>query len=141
VTVTEQLLYNFVIFFIKDKSILSNVPDALNSWEHNFVVPSQFSERTMVSIGSGNLTSSARSEIVQMTVAKILNYCKYPTAIQYETVASKIVLNLLKVNGGTFGNGHVSILSCVSSMCICTLDLSVQYTVVECIGIDIYFYV
>ena len=63
----------------------------------------------MVSIGIGNVSSSARAEIVQMTVAKMLSYCKYPTNLQYETVASKIVSNLLKGNGDTFGNGHVRI--------------------------------
>ena len=42
----------------------SNVPDALNGWEEEFVVPSQFSERTMTSISNDNPTSSARNETI-----------------------------------------------------------------------------
>ena len=86
----------------------SNVPDTLNGWEEEFVVPSQFSERTMASISNGNITSSARNEIIQMTVAKMLSYCKYPTAIQYKTVARNIVATLLKGKGDKIGSGHVS---------------------------------
>ena len=85
----------------------SNVPDTLNGWEEEFVVPSQFSERTMTSISSGNTTSSARAEITQMTVAKMLSYCKYPSAIQYETVARNIVTAVLKGKGDRIGSGHV----------------------------------
>ena len=85
-----------------------NVPDTLNGWEEGFVVPSQFSERTMASISSGNITSSARNEIIQMIVAKMLSYCKYPTAIQYETVARNIVATVLKGKGDRIGSGHVS---------------------------------
>ena len=86
----------------------SNVPDTLNGWKEHFVVPSQFSERTMASISSGNITSSARAEIVQMTVAKMLSYCKYPTAVQYETVARNIVTTILRGKGDRLGSGHVS---------------------------------
>ena len=58
----------------------------------------------MTSLGSGTIS---RTEIVQMTVAKMLSYCKYPTSAQCDTVASKIVSNLLKGKGDAFGNGHV----------------------------------
>ena len=94
----------------------SNVPDTLNGWEEEFVVPSQFSERTMGSISSGNITSSARAEIVQMTVAKMLSYCKYPTAVQYETVARNIVHTILKGKGDRLGSGHVSFLYTINNM-------------------------
>lgn len=88
--------------------MLSDVPDTLNGWEEEFTVPSQFSERTMASLSSGNITSSARAEIIQMTVAKMLSYCKYPTALQYETVARNIVATILKGKGDRIGSGHVS---------------------------------
>ena len=88
---------------------MSTVPDLLNGWEDDFIVPTQFSEKTMAAISTGNLTSSARAEIVQMSAAKMLSYCKYPSSIQYETVASKIVAKVLKGKGDTFGSGHVSI--------------------------------
>ena len=87
--------------------MLSDVPDTLNGWEEEFTVPSQFSERTMASLSSGNITSSARAEIIQMTVGKMLSYCKYPTALQYETVARNIVATILKGKGDRIGSGHV----------------------------------
>ena len=100
-----------MFFFLKFKQIaVSNVPDSLNGWEDDFVVPSQFSEATMLAIGNENLTSTARAEIVQMTSAKMLSYCKYPTTLQYEVVASKIVSSLLKGKGDSIGNGYVSVL-------------------------------
>ena len=86
----------------------SSVPDTLNGWEEEFVVPSQFSERTMASISSGNITTSARNEIIQMTAAKMLSYCKYPMALQYETIARNIVATILKGKGDRIGSGHVS---------------------------------
>ena len=50
---------------------MSTVPDVLNGWEDDFIVPTQFSETTMAAISTGNLTSSARAEIVQMSAAKM----------------------------------------------------------------------
>ena len=46
---------------------MSNVPDTLNGWEDDFIIPTQFSEKTMAAISTGNVTSSARAEIVQMS--------------------------------------------------------------------------
>ena len=108
--------------FLKFKQIaISNVPDSLNGWEDDFVVPSQFSEATMLAIGNENLTSEARAETVQMTSAKMLSYCKYPTTSQYEVVASKIVNSLLKGKGDSILNGYVSVLQnyVVSFILIC----------------------
>ena len=77
-------------------------------WEEDFVVPTQFSERTMATLHSGNMTKSARTEIIQMTVAKMLGHCKYPTLEQYEEVARKIFKHVLKGKGDTLGCGYVS---------------------------------
>ena len=71
-------------------------------WEEDFVVPTQFSERTMATLHSGNTTKSAR------TVAKMLGHCKYPTLEQYEEVARKIFKHVLKGKGDTLGCGYVS---------------------------------
>ena len=87
---------------------IPSVPDHLVGWEDDFVVPTQFSNATMCSLSSGKLSSSARREIVQQVAAKMLSYCKYPTSQQFETVASKIVKDLLKGKGDALGNGYVS---------------------------------
>ena len=87
---------------------IPSVPDHLVGWEDDFVVPTQFSNTTMCSLSSGKLSSSARREIVQQVAAKMLSYCKYPTSQQFETVASKIVKDLLKGKGDALGNGYVS---------------------------------
>ena len=60
------------------------------------------------SLSSGKLSSSTRRETVQQVAAKMLSYCKYPTSRQFETVASKIVKDLLKGKEDTLGNGYVS---------------------------------
>ena len=53
------------------------------------------------SLSSGKLSSSTRRETVQQVAAKMLSYCKYPTSRQFETVASKMVKDLLKGKGDT----------------------------------------
>jgi len=89
-------------------SIPSNVPDYLEGWEEDFSVPTQFSERTMGVLSSGLMSKSARAEIVQATTAKMLNFCKYPTAQQYNIVAKKIVNSLLNGKKDSTGTGFVS---------------------------------
>ena len=89
-------------------SITSNVPDYLEGWEENFTAPTQFSERTMGVLSSGLMSKSARAEITQATTAKMLNFCKYPTADQYNIVAKKIVTNLLNGKKDSTGTGFVS---------------------------------
>ena len=86
---------------------IPSVPDHLEGWEDDFVVPTQFSNATMCSLSSGKLSSSARREIVQQVAAKMLSYCKYPTSRQFETVASKFVKGMLKGKGDTLGNDYV----------------------------------
>ena len=55
------------------------------------------------------MSKSARSEIVQMTASKMLNYCKYPTLQQYNEVGRKIVNDLLQGKKDTAGgSGYVS---------------------------------
>ncbi|XP_065893396.1 uncharacterized protein [Dysidea avara] len=89
-------------------SITSNVPDYLEGWEENFTAPTQFSERTMGVLSSGLMSKSARAEITQATTAKMLNFCKYPTADQYNIVAKKIVTNLLNGKKDSTGTGFGS---------------------------------
>lgn len=86
----------------------SNVPISKEGWEDDFVIPTQFSQRTMTALATGTMTSSARAEIVQMTAGKMLNMCQYPTRDQYNVIARKIVKELLHGRGDTFGTGHVS---------------------------------
>ena len=68
----------------------------------------------MLAIGNENLTSTARAEIVQMTSAKMLSYCKYPTTLQYEVVASKSVNRLLKGKGDSISKW---LCECTSKLC------------------------
>ena len=61
----------------------------------------------MVCITNAKLNSSARAEITQCVVWKILSYCKYPTAKQVAVIASKIV-NSINGSKDYLGIGHVS---------------------------------
>ena len=60
----------------------------------------------MVAISKGELTSSARREIVQLVASKMLNNCKYPTTNQIDVVASNIVKKI-KDSRDSLGTGHV----------------------------------
>ena len=88
-----------------DIQIISTVPDRLDGWEETFDVPTQYSESSMLAISKGELTSSARREIVQSVASKMLNNCKYPTTDQIDVVASKIVE--IKGSCDNLGTGHV----------------------------------
>ncbi len=90
-----------------DVQIISTVPDRLEGWEEVFEVPTQYSESSMLAISKGELTSSARREIVQSVASKMLNKCKYPTSEQIDVVASKIVAKIKGSRDG-LGTGHVS---------------------------------
>lgn len=83
----------------------SNVPNYAEGWEEDFVVPKQFSEKTMYVLQSGKITKSARSEIVQMTASKMLNCCKYPTSDQCEEIGKKIFQDIMHSKGK---DGYVS---------------------------------
>lgn len=87
---------------------IQTVKDTLPGWEHDFVVPTQFSQSTMFAISNGRLDFSSRSEIVQNTVAKMQSYCKYPSSIQKKVVASKIVDMVGSGSKDCLGIGHVS---------------------------------
>ena len=89
-----------------DIQIISTVPDRLGGWEETFEIPSQYSESSMLAISKGELTSSARREIVQSVASKMLNNCKYPTTDQ--VVASRIV-EKIKGSRDSLGTGHVSL--------------------------------
>lgn len=89
-----------------DIQIISTVPDRLDGWEEAFDVPTQYSESSMLAISKGELTSSARREIVQSVASKMLNNCKYPTTDQIDVVASKIV-GKIKGSRDNLGTGHV----------------------------------
>lgn len=89
-----------------DIQIISTVPDRLDGWEETFDVPTQYSESSMLAISKGELTSSARREIVQSVASKMLNNCKYPTTDQIDVVASKIV-EKIKGSRDYLGTGHV----------------------------------
>ena len=91
-----------------DIQIISTVPDRLGGWEETFAIPTQYSESSMLAISKGELTSSARREIVQSVASKMLNNCKYPTTDQIDVVASRIV-EKIKGSRDSLGTGHVSL--------------------------------
>ena len=88
--------------------ILSNVPDRAEGWEDDFKVPTQFSQSTMAVLASGQMTKSAKTEIVQVTASKMLNFCKYPKTPQHEVIGKKIVADILHGRKDTTGSGYVS---------------------------------
>ena len=88
--------------------IPSNVPDRAEGWEDDFKVPTQFSQCTMAVLASGKMTKSAKAEIVQATVSKMLNYCKYPTTAQQEVIAKKITAVVMHGRKDSTGSGFVS---------------------------------
>ena len=88
--------------------ISSNVPNRAEGWEDDFKVPTQFSQSTMAVLASGQMTKSARTEIVQATPSKMLNFCKYPTTPQHEVIRKKIVANILHGRKDTTESGYVS---------------------------------
>ena len=90
-------------------TIMSTVPNYLDGWEEDFRIPTQFSEATMQVLTSRSMSKSARKEIVQMTASKMLNYCKYPSEIQYHEVGKKIVNGLLHGKKDSSGSGYVSL--------------------------------
>lgn len=63
------------------------------------MVPKQFSEKTMYILQSGKMSKSGRSEIVQMTASKMLNFCKYPTSDQCDEIGKKIFQDIMHGKG------------------------------------------
>ena len=91
------------------KTIMSTVPNYLDGWEEDFRIPSQFFEGSMQILTSRSMSKSARKEIVQMTASKMLNFCKYPSEIQYHKVGKKIMNGLLHGKKDSSGSGYVSL--------------------------------
>ena len=89
-------------------SIPSNVPDRAEGWEDDFKVPTQFSQCTMAVLESGRMTKSAKAEIVQTTISKMLNFCKYPTTAQQDVIAKKITADIMHGRKDSTGSGFVS---------------------------------
>ena len=87
---------------------MQSVPDRLPGWEDNFVVPRQYSQRVMTELTIGKVTGTTRRSIIQDVASKCLNYCKYPSTHQIDTIASKIV-STFPVLADTIGTGHVCI--------------------------------
>ena len=83
------------------------MPDRAEGWEEDLKVPTQFSQSTMAVLASGQMTKSARTEIVQATVSKMLNFCKYPTP-QHTVIGKKIVADILHGRKDTTGSEYVS---------------------------------
>ena len=69
------------------QTIIDNVPDRENGWEKEFVVPKQYSTAVMAVITQNKISSNIRNQIVQDVTTKMLSYCKYSSAEQYETVS------------------------------------------------------
>ena len=80
----------------------------------------QFSQSTMAVLASGQMTKSARTEIVQATASKMLNFCKYPTTPQHEVIRKKIVADILHGRKDTTESGYVSH-QCVGKCSLCSL--------------------
>ena len=68
----------------------------------------QFSQCTMAVLASGKITKSAKAEIVQTTVSKMLNFCKYPTTAQQEVIAKKITADIMHGRRDSTASGFVS---------------------------------
>ena len=89
-------------------STLHNVPLHAAGWEHDFVVPKQYSESTMRAIASRNITETHKNEIVQEICSRMINYCLYPTTKQQGIVAAKLVQTFPVLRDTSFTSGHVS---------------------------------
>ena len=87
--------------------LIHGVPDRLEGWEDDFTVPKQFSGVVMVALTTGRVSSNVRAQIIQDVATKMLSYCKYPTATQYETVAHKLISQFPMLKD-SIGIGHVS---------------------------------
>ncbi len=87
--------------------LMQGVPDRLDGWEEEFVVPKQYSGSVMAALTTGRITSNVRSQITQDVATKMLSYCKYPSPEQYEKVAQKLV-ECFPILKDSMGLGHVS---------------------------------
>ena len=90
-------------------STLRNVPLHAAGWEHEFVVPKQYSESTMMAIASRKITEKHKNEIVQEICSRMINYCLYPTTKQQGIVAAKLVWTFPSLRDTSFTSGHVSL--------------------------------
>ncbi len=55
----------------------------------------------------GVISNNVRSQIVQDVATKMISYCKYPSKLQYMTVAQKIIV-AYPILKDSMGIGHVS---------------------------------
>ena len=83
----------------------------------------------MSELSTGMITGTTRRAIIQDVAAKCLNYCKYPTTIQIEVVASKIV-STFPVLADTIGTGHASFFTLIA---IISRYLAVYVMCVKCV--------
>ena len=100
--------YVCTILYYLQNTTLHNVPLRAIGWEHDFVVPKQYSENTMMAIVSRRITDSRRNEIVQEICSRMINYCLYPTTKQQAIVAAKLVQAFPPLKDTSFTSGHVS---------------------------------
>ena len=104
--VVELFDNSFRVSEVEVKTIIpSNVSDRAEGWEDDFKVPIQFSQSTIAVLASGQITKSAIAEIIQTTVSKMLNFCKYPTTSQPEVIGKKITADLLHGRKDSTGSG------------------------------------
>ena len=89
-------------------STLHNIPRYASGWEHDFEVPKQYSQTTMMAISSRRITDTHKNEIVQEICSRMINYCLYPTTKQQEIVAAKLVREFPPLRDTSFTCGHVS---------------------------------
>lgn len=91
--------------------LIQGVPSHLDGWEHEFTIPKQYSGTVMAALTTKKISSNVRAQISQDVATKMLSYCKYPTADQYEVIAQKIV-SAFPVLKDSMGVGYVSIAEC-----------------------------
>lgn len=109
--------------------LVSNGLLRADGWEVSFIVPQQFSNGTMAGIQSGIISSRARHEIIQEVASRILNHCLYPSAKQFDVVASKLVYKFPqladKIGREVVGTGFVSVVFC----CSCNSQLCLKHRI------------
>ena len=91
-----------------DSSFECIAPDIKLGWEEEFIVPSQFSEQIMATLSSGNMTRSARVEIIQITLSKKKSWINTLVKSNTKRLQEKIFFMPSKEKGDTLGYVYVS---------------------------------
>ena len=94
-----QHTYKFTIQL--QNSTLCNVPLHAAGWEHEFVVPKQYSESMMMAAASRKITEKHKNEIVQEICYRMIK--------QQGIVAAKLVQKFPPLRDTSFTSGHVSL--------------------------------